>query len=322
VPPLSGFNQGLADLCRADGALYISDEVMTGFRVSKAGWYGIDGVRPDLVTFGKVMGGGFPAAAFGGRGDVMGHLAPAGPIYQAGTLSGPPGPPPAPVSAPLSGIPAGPGAHQPAERTVPGLPPGAGPAPAAPRGPRGSNTGAPAPFARPAYGRRDTTAPHQAGPRPPGVLHLPHLPAGDRPPPHHWSRTGLQRPGFIQDEEEAVMPETARQERASRGLSVPLLLTACGVLLLFVVAVMVWPVVSSGPQVPSPSKASPEKHGVPSPVVQKTFHLALPDGANQASYLVVPGDGSADSGQDIYLRFRTTREGMKESPPWGRASAT
>ncbi|MBL1094216.1 MULTISPECIES: glutamate-1-semialdehyde 2,1-aminomutase [Streptomyces] len=90
VPPLPGFNQGLADLCSADGALYISDEVMTGFRVSKAGWYGIDGVRPDLMTFGKVMGGGFPAAAFGGRADVMAHLAPAGPVYQAGTLSGNP----------------------------------------------------------------------------------------------------------------------------------------------------------------------------------------------------------------------------------------
>ncbi|WP_329186310.1 glutamate-1-semialdehyde 2,1-aminomutase [Actinacidiphila glaucinigra] len=90
VPPSEGFNQGLADLCRDNGALYISDEVMTGFRVSKAGWYGIDGVRPDLVTFGKVMGGGFPAAAFGGRADVMAHLAPAGPVYQAGTLSGNP----------------------------------------------------------------------------------------------------------------------------------------------------------------------------------------------------------------------------------------
>lgn len=90
VPPRPGFNQGLADLCRSAGALYISDEVMTGFRVSRAGWYGIDGVRPDLMTFGKVMGGGFPAAAFGGRADVMGHLAPAGPVYQAGTLSGNP----------------------------------------------------------------------------------------------------------------------------------------------------------------------------------------------------------------------------------------
>lgn len=90
VPPLPGFNQGLKDICADNGALYISDEVMTGFRVSKAGWYGIDGVRPDLMTFGKVMGGGFPAAAFGGRADVMAHLAPAGPVYQAGTLSGNP----------------------------------------------------------------------------------------------------------------------------------------------------------------------------------------------------------------------------------------
>lgn len=90
VPPAEGFNQGLADLCRENGALYISDEVMTGFRVSKAGWFGIDGVRPDLMTFGKVMGGGFPAAAFGGRADVMAYLAPAGPVYQAGTLSGNP----------------------------------------------------------------------------------------------------------------------------------------------------------------------------------------------------------------------------------------
>ncbi|MFD7819270.1 glutamate-1-semialdehyde 2,1-aminomutase [Streptomyces sp. NPDC059785] len=90
VPPLPGFNQGLKDVCAENGALYISDEVMTGFRTSRAGWYGVDGVRPDLMTFGKVMGGGFPAAAFGGRADVMGHLAPAGPVYQAGTLSGNP----------------------------------------------------------------------------------------------------------------------------------------------------------------------------------------------------------------------------------------
>lgn len=90
VPPGAGFNQGLADLCRENGALFISDEVMTGFRTSKAGWFGVDGVRPDLMTFGKVMGGGFPAAAFGGRADVMEHLAPVGPVYQAGTLSGNP----------------------------------------------------------------------------------------------------------------------------------------------------------------------------------------------------------------------------------------
>ncbi|WJD98019.1 glutamate-1-semialdehyde 2,1-aminomutase [Streptomyces antimycoticus] len=90
VPPLPGFNAGLKQLCADHGALYISDEVMTGFRVSRAGWFGLDGVEPDLMTFGKVMGGGFPAAAFGGRADVMERLAPAGPVYQAGTLSGNP----------------------------------------------------------------------------------------------------------------------------------------------------------------------------------------------------------------------------------------
>jgi len=90
VPPLPDFNAGLADLCRGNGALFVSDEVMTGFRVSRAGWFGLEGVRPDLMTFGKVMGGGFPAAAFGGRSDVMARLAPAGPVYQAGTLSGNP----------------------------------------------------------------------------------------------------------------------------------------------------------------------------------------------------------------------------------------
>jgi glutamate-1-semialdehyde 2,1-aminomutase len=90
VPPRPGFNQFLADTCEAHGALFISDEVMTGFRASREGMYGIDGVVPDLMTFGKVMGGGFPAAAFGGRADVMAHLAPAGPVYQAGTLSGNP----------------------------------------------------------------------------------------------------------------------------------------------------------------------------------------------------------------------------------------
>jgi glutamate-1-semialdehyde 2,1-aminomutase len=90
VPPRPGFNEGLKSACEKNGALYISDEVMTGFRTSKAGWYGVDGVAPDLMTFGKVMGGGFPAAAFGGRADIMAHLAPSGPVYQAGTLSGNP----------------------------------------------------------------------------------------------------------------------------------------------------------------------------------------------------------------------------------------
>jgi glutamate-1-semialdehyde 2,1-aminomutase len=90
VPPEPGFTAGLAELCTRHGALLVSDEVMTGFRVSPAGWFGLEGVRPDLMTFGKVMGGGFPAAAFGGRADVMARLAPVGPVYQAGTLSGNP----------------------------------------------------------------------------------------------------------------------------------------------------------------------------------------------------------------------------------------
>jgi glutamate-1-semialdehyde 2,1-aminomutase len=90
VPPAPGFNAGLAQLCRDNGALFISDEVMTGFRVSRSGWYGLEGVEADLMTFGKVMGGGLPAAAFGGRRDVMEQLAPVGPVYQAGTLSGNP----------------------------------------------------------------------------------------------------------------------------------------------------------------------------------------------------------------------------------------
>ena len=89
-----GFNSFLAETCRNHGALFVSDEVMTGFRVSRLGQWGLDGAqegwRPDLMTFGKVMGGGFPAAAFGGRADVMHHLAPEGPVYQAGTLSGNP----------------------------------------------------------------------------------------------------------------------------------------------------------------------------------------------------------------------------------------
>ena len=94
VPPSPGFNAYLADICRRHGALFVSDEVMTGFRVTRSGQWGLDGAVegwvPDLMTFGKVMGGGFPAAAFGGRADVMGHLSPEGPVYQAGTLSGNP----------------------------------------------------------------------------------------------------------------------------------------------------------------------------------------------------------------------------------------
>ncbi len=94
VPPVEGFTDALLRITKAHGALLVSDEVMTGFRCSRAGWYGLEGPydagAPDLFTFGKVMGGGFPAAAFGGRADVMAHLAPEGPVYQAGTLSGNP----------------------------------------------------------------------------------------------------------------------------------------------------------------------------------------------------------------------------------------
>jgi glutamate-1-semialdehyde 2,1-aminomutase len=90
VPPAAGFNELLRSLCDSAGALLIMDEVLTGFRVSPSGWYGLDGVPGDLVTFGKVMGGGLPCAAFGGRAEVMQRLAPVGPVYQAGTLSGNP----------------------------------------------------------------------------------------------------------------------------------------------------------------------------------------------------------------------------------------
>jgi glutamate-1-semialdehyde 2,1-aminomutase len=90
VPPAGGLNELLAGLCREHGSLLIMDEVLTGFRVTRSGWYGREGVAGDLMTFGKVMGGGLPAAAFGGRAEIMDRLAPAGPVYQAGTLSGNP----------------------------------------------------------------------------------------------------------------------------------------------------------------------------------------------------------------------------------------
>jgi glutamate-1-semialdehyde 2,1-aminomutase len=90
VPPAHGFNELLAALCGEYGSLLIMDEVLTGFRVTRSGWYGREGVPGDLMTFGKVMGGGLPAAAFGGRAEIMDRLAPSGPVYQAGTLSGNP----------------------------------------------------------------------------------------------------------------------------------------------------------------------------------------------------------------------------------------
>jgi glutamate-1-semialdehyde 2,1-aminomutase len=88
--PRPGYLQGLLEVCRKHGALLIIDEVMTGFRVGAGGACGLYGLQPDLVTFGKVIGAGLPVGAFGGRADVMDRVAPAGPIYQAGTLSGNP----------------------------------------------------------------------------------------------------------------------------------------------------------------------------------------------------------------------------------------
>ncbi len=90
VPPEPGFLQALRDITSRHGALLIMDEVMTGFRVAFGGAQKLYGIRPDLTTLGKVIGGGLPIGAYGGRADIMSRVAPAGPIYQAGTLSGNP----------------------------------------------------------------------------------------------------------------------------------------------------------------------------------------------------------------------------------------
>ena len=90
VPPKEGFLQGLRDLCDAHGALLIFDEVITGFRLGFCGAAGFYGVRPDLVTYGKIIGAGMPVGAYGGRKEIMEMVAPAGAVYQAGTLSGNP----------------------------------------------------------------------------------------------------------------------------------------------------------------------------------------------------------------------------------------
>ncbi len=90
VPPVPGFHEALREECTKSGSLLIFDEVMTGFRVAKGGAQAVFGVEPDLTTLGKVVGGGMPAAAFGGRADIMASIAPDGPVYQAGTLSGNP----------------------------------------------------------------------------------------------------------------------------------------------------------------------------------------------------------------------------------------
>ncbi|MDP9141163.1 MAG: glutamate-1-semialdehyde 2,1-aminomutase [Pseudomonadota bacterium] len=90
VPPTAGFLEGLRSLCDEHGTVLIFDEVMTGFRVGPRGAAGLYGVTPDLTTLGKIIGGGLPVGAFGGRREIMGKLAPLGPVYQAGTLSGNP----------------------------------------------------------------------------------------------------------------------------------------------------------------------------------------------------------------------------------------
>jgi glutamate-1-semialdehyde 2,1-aminomutase len=90
IPPVPGYLEGLRSLCTKYGALLILDEVMTGFRLSLGGAQQVYGVTPDLTTLGKILGGGLPCGAFGGRAEVMNFLAPLGPVYQAGTLSGNP----------------------------------------------------------------------------------------------------------------------------------------------------------------------------------------------------------------------------------------
>ena len=90
IPPTKEFLTGLREITQQDGALLCFDEVMTGFRVSYAGAQGYFGIKPDVSTFGKVIGGGLPVGAYGGRKDIMEMVAPAGPVYQAGTLSGNP----------------------------------------------------------------------------------------------------------------------------------------------------------------------------------------------------------------------------------------
>lgn len=90
IPPQEGFLQGLRDLCTANGILLIFDEVMTGFRLARGGVQELYGIDADIVTFGKVIGGGLPVGAFAAREEIMNYLAPLGPVYQAGTLSGNP----------------------------------------------------------------------------------------------------------------------------------------------------------------------------------------------------------------------------------------
>jgi glutamate-1-semialdehyde 2,1-aminomutase len=90
IPPVAGFLEGLRSTTQQHGALLIFDEVMTGFRVARGGAQALYGINPDLTTLGKIIGGGLPVGAFGGRREIMNHIAPEGDVYQAGTLSGNP----------------------------------------------------------------------------------------------------------------------------------------------------------------------------------------------------------------------------------------
>lgn len=90
IPPVEGYLEAMREICDEHGTVLIFDEVMTGFRVARGGAQALYGIKPDLTTLGKILGGGLPAAAFGGRADIMASLAPDGPVYQAGTLSGSP----------------------------------------------------------------------------------------------------------------------------------------------------------------------------------------------------------------------------------------
>jgi glutamate-1-semialdehyde 2,1-aminomutase len=90
IPPAPGFLEGLRELCTKHGALLVFDEVMTGFRLSYGGAQQLFNIKPDMTALGKIIGGGLPIAAYGGRKDIMSFVAPSGPIYQAGTLSGNP----------------------------------------------------------------------------------------------------------------------------------------------------------------------------------------------------------------------------------------
>lgn len=113
------------------------------------------------------------------------------------------------------------------------------------------------------------------------------------------------------DEDEAVLPESSRRTRGTRAVPVALVAACCVVPLFAAVIMFLGPLRPPDVTDTSSSRTSPERKGVPSAALQRTFGLAVPAGAEQAAYLVVPGDGGAESGQDLYLRFRTTPDGVR-----------